>query len=67
MTGAFKAFNDEHPASGYIHKALDTLGMDEKGFKTSDDVISAMTKGFLTRKQALEILNKDFPDGKRAQ
>ncbi len=65
LTGAVEAFNKEHPASGYISKALDGLGMDSAGFKSPEAVMDAITKGYLTRKQGLEILNKEFPDGTR--
>ncbi len=67
LTGAVEEFNKLKPASGYINKALDNLGMDSAGFKTSDDVITARNKGFLTEKQALEILNTQFPTGKRKE
>lgn len=55
LTGAISAFNKEHPASGYINRALDGLGMNSKGFKSLGDLANAVRQGYVTEKQAEEI------------
>lgn len=55
LTGALKSFNDEHPAAGYINKALDGLGMNSKGFKSLPDLENAVRLGYVTEKEAEQI------------
>jgi hypothetical protein len=56
-SGAYEAFNEKFPAEEYAQQALQKFGMDQDGFSTPQAVAAAAKQGFLTRKQAEEMLN----------
>lgn len=54
LTGADAAFNELHPAQGYIKKALEQFGLDKSGFASEDAIRAAVSKGYLSPKDAVE-------------
>lgn len=60
LTGAEEAFNAAHPAADYATRVLDSFGLSKKGFKNPQAVRDASHQGFLTKKQAEDILVDEF-------
>ena len=60
LEGAEVAFNEANPPSKYTAQVLSKYGLDEGGFRTPQDVGKAVQAGFMTPKQARQILIDQF-------
>jgi hypothetical protein len=62
LTGAAEAFNRAHPAQDYANTVFDKYGLRADGkFKSPQNVLDYVARGYLTKEQGLDILNSQFP------
>jgi hypothetical protein len=67
LIGSKEAFDAKFPPMMYSQGVLDKFGMTEKGFKTGDDVVTAVRNGWITQPNGSQILRKTFPNWKPPQ
>lgn len=62
LSGSVTAFNKVHPGRDYFETVLKSMGMDEGGFQTPQDIQRAFSNGYLTKGEATGFLHQQFPD-----
>lgn len=61
LSGSVTAFNKAHPGRDYFETVLKSMGMDEGGFQTPQDIQRAYANGYLTKEETLKFVHQQFP------